>query len=107
MEAFAVPILPDKTDVWKAWMDELNGARRADFEDMNARHELTTHAAWLQANPDGSQMAIVATDGPGASTFLPKIAASDHEFDAWFRSKAGEVHPVHFSEPPPANPRVL
>jgi hypothetical protein len=70
VEAFAVPIKPGKEETWKSWVAETNGARKAEFDEMNERMGLTTHAAWLQQNPDGSQLAVVVLDGPGASEFL-------------------------------------
>ena len=107
MEAFAVPIKPEKVDTWKSWAAELNGARKADFDEMNERMGLTTHAAWLQQNPDGSQLAVVVLDGPGAPEFLGKLATSDHEFDKGFRASAEDIHPMDFSAPPPAPVRFL
>ena len=104
MEAMAVPILPGKLDVWEAWTGELTGPRKADFEDMNQRHGVTTHGAWLQQNPDGTSVAVVVIDGPGASGFMGKLATSDNEFDAGFRSKIEEVHGMNFSAPPPPAP---
>jgi hypothetical protein len=105
MEAFAVPIKPDKTGAWKAWIEELKGPRKAGFDELNARYDLTTHAAWLQENPDGSQLVVVVLDGTGAAGFLGGLATSDHEFDAWFRSMVEEIHPMDFSAPPPPAPQ--
>ena len=108
MEAFAVPIKPGKDETWKAWLAEATGPRKADFDEMNGRMGLTTHAAWLQTNPDGSQLAVAVIDGPGASEFLGKLATSDHEFDAWFRANVEDIHPMDFSGPlPPAPVRFL
>jgi hypothetical protein len=76
MEAIAVPIKPGKLETWKSWCGELTGARKAEFDDMNQRLGLTTHASWHQANPDGSDLALVVIDGPGADTFLGKIGAA-------------------------------
>ena len=61
MEAFAVPIKPGKEEAWKSWAAEISGARKAEFDDMNERMGLTTHAAWLQQNADGSQLAVVVS----------------------------------------------
>jgi hypothetical protein len=83
---------------------ETNGARKAEFDEMNERMGLTTHAAWLQQNPDGSRLAVVVLDGPGASEFLGKLATSDHEFDTWFRTNVEDIHPMDFSAPPPPAP---
>lgn len=108
MPAMAAPILPDKMDTWLAWSQEL--ADRADeFTDHNRRMGLTHHRAWLQRNPDGSAMAVVMHEGPGAETYLEKVAASDHAFDAWFRDKVSEIHGMHIApgEVPPANELVI
>jgi hypothetical protein len=104
VEAFAVPIKPGKEETWKSWIAETNGARKAEFDEMNQRMGLTTHAAWLQQNPDGSQLAVVVVDGPGASEFLGKLATSDHAFDRWFRTNVEDIHPLDFSAPPPPAP---
>jgi hypothetical protein len=104
MEAMAVPIKPGKLEAWESWCAELNGPRKAEFDDMNQRLGLTTHASWHQVNPDGSDLAVVVIDGPGAPTFFGKMVASDHEFDTWFRSVIEDVHPMDFSAPPPPMP---
>ncbi len=105
MEAMAVPIKPGKLEAWEAWCAELTGPRKAEFDDMNQRYNLTTHGAWLQANPDGSNLAVVVFDGPGASGFMGGMAHSDHEFDTWFRSSVEDFHPMDFSAPPPPAPQ--
>jgi hypothetical protein len=104
VEAFAVPIKPGKEETWTSWIAETNGARKAEFDEMNQRMGLTTHAAWLQQNPDGSQLAVVVVDGPGASEFLGKLATSGHAFDTWFRTNVEDIHPMDFSAPPPPAP---
>ena len=104
MEAMAVPIKPGKLETWKLWCGELTGPRKAEFDDMNERLGLTTHAAWHQANPDGSDLSVVVIDGPGAPTLLGKMATSDNEFDMWFRSSIEDIHPMDFSPPPPPMP---
>jgi hypothetical protein len=98
--AAAVPLLPGKTDAWRQWASELQGPRAAEFADFNERVGLSRHAAWLQQTPMGDLVVIIA-EGPGADTFFPKVAASVHEFDVWFRDTVREVHGVDFSNPPP------
>ena len=66
MEAMAVPIKPGKLETWTSWCAELTGPRKAEFDDMNQRHGLTTHASWHQANPDGTDLAVIVIDGPEA-----------------------------------------
>jgi len=104
VDTFAAPIKAGKLEAWESWVDELNGPRKAEFEDFNERYGLTTHAAWLQASPDGSHLVIVITDGPGSPMFMGKLATSQNEFDSWFRSGIEDVHPMDFSAPPPPAP---
>ncbi len=100
MGAIAVPIMPGQLEGWEAWIAELNGPRKAEFDDMNQRHGLTSHRAWLQQTPDG-QMVIAVHDGPGAEEFMGKLASSENEFDVWFRGNIERVHGLDFSAPPP------
>ncbi len=62
MEAMAIPIKSGKLQTWKSWCGELTGPRKAEFDDMNQRLGLTTHASWHQANPDGSELAATPRD---------------------------------------------
>jgi len=104
----AVPIKPGKLEAWETWCAELTGSRKAEFDDLNQRYGLTTHAVWHQANPDGSDLALVVLDGPGASEVMGKMAQSDHEFDVWFRSSVEDFHPMELSAaPPPAPVRLV
>lgn len=101
MAAMAAPIAPGKLDAWEAWIAELKGPRKAEFDDMNQRMGLTGHRVWLQQTPDGHHLAIIVHDGPGADAFMGKVMTSDHEFDAWFRGNVAEVHGMDLSAPPP------
>lgn len=98
--AMAAPLLPGKTDAWRKWIAEMEGPRAAEFADFNARRGLTRHAAWLQQTPMGDIVAVFI-EGPGAEAFMATVAASDDEFDVWFRDNVREVHGLDFSNPPP------
>ena len=100
MHAIRAPILDGKVDAWKEWCSELSGPRSAALKDSNRRLGLTRHAAWLAESPSGA-MVIVITDGPGSDDHMPKLAASDHEFDVWFKEKIKEIHGMDVTQPPP------
>ncbi|MGB0120211.1 MAG: hypothetical protein WBP55_04570 [Solirubrobacterales bacterium] len=101
MPAMAAPISADKLDAWEAWIAELAGPRKSSFDDMNARHGLSEHRAYLQPTPDGNFLALVVREGPGADDFLPAMLSSDNEFDQWFVKSIGEIHGINPEEPPP------
>jgi hypothetical protein len=101
MPAIAVPLAADKLDDWEAWIGELNGPRKAAFDDMNARHGLTEHRAYLQQTPDGSFLVIAVHEGPGGDSFIADVVSSDDEFDQWFMKALGDLHGIDASGPSP------
>lgn len=108
MGAFAAPLPAENLGIWRAWIDEINGPRRAEFDDMNARHGVTDHRAYLQPTPDGNYLVVVVTDGPGGDAFMHAASTSDHEFDQWFLGTAARMHGFDLSEGlPPAPERAL
>ena len=101
MPGMVVPLAADKVDAWEAWIGELKGTRHAEFDDMNDRHGITEHRAYLQPLPDGSYATLVVIEGPGADGFLPSMMGSDHEFDRWFVGSIGDLHGMDGSAPVP------
>jgi len=108
MGAFAAPLPAKNFDAWKGFIDDLTGPRRAEFDDMNARHNITEHRAYLQPTPDGNYLVVVVIDGPGGDQMMMNVGMSDHDFDKWFMGKVVEVHELDMSAGPPPTPeRVL
>ena len=102
MGAMAVPVPAEKLDQWHAWIDELNGPKKAEFEASNARNGLTSHRAWLQKNPDGTHVVIALHEGPQADTYLQNLAASQDPFDHWFLGSLADAHGMDPAGPLPA-----
>ncbi len=100
MAAFVIPLVPNKVGAWRTWIHELHGPRKEEFEDFNERMQLTAHRVWLSEGAQGP-LAIVIHEGPGASTFMESLAASQHPFDRWFRERISEYHGIDFSQPRP------
>jgi hypothetical protein len=98
----AVPVPAEKLDQWHAWIDELNGPKKAEFEASNARNGLTSHRAWLQKNPDGTHVVIALHEGPQADTYLENLAASQDPFDHWFLGSLADAHGMDPAGPLPA-----
>jgi len=107
MGMMAVPILPDQVEAWKGWLAALEGEKQEAWEDFNQRYGLTVHRVWLQANPDGSHLALVNTEGPGDGGFIPKLSQSSHDFDKWFRENIQKIHGMDLSQGPPGPPPEL
>jgi len=101
MPAMATRLSADKLDAWEPWVAEVNGTRKAESDDMNARHGLTEHRACLQPTPDEGYLVLVTQEGPGSDTFIANAMSSDHEFDHWFARSIAEVHEIDTSGPMP------
>ena len=88
--AVAFPILPGKTDEWRAWMADLNGPRRDEFQASRRAagvHERT----FLQPTPMGDLVIVtIEGDDPGHA-FATMMAAKD-AFTTWFIERATAVH---------------
>lgn len=101
MGAMAAPLAAANLGAWEAWIGELKGPRKAEFDDMNARHGVTDHRAYLQPTPDGNFLVLIMHDGPGADAFMANAMGSDNEFDQWFMGQVVAIHGIDPSGPPP------
>ena len=94
--AVAFPIAPGKTDEWKKFIAELNGARRADFvasrKGIGARER-----TFLQPTPMGD-LVVVTLEGDDPAQAFGKFVSSKDPFTLWFLERAKEVHGVDLTQ---------
>ena len=108
MPGMIAPLAADKIGDWETWIAELSGPRKTEFNDMNTRHGLTEHRAYLQPMPDGSYSVLVIHEGPGGDGFMANAMSSDNEFDRWFMESVATIHQLDPSGPlPPLAERRL
>jgi len=101
--AFAVPILPGKTDADRAAMESCrSGERQADHAASRARAGITRESVWIQSTP-GGDVAVVVLEGDDIGAAMGTLATSQEPFDTWFREVLKDVHGIDPSEgfPPP------
>ena len=90
--AVAFPILPGKTPEWRAWVDEINGPRHAEFA--NSRQQAGVHErTFLQSTPMGD-LVIVTLEGDDPAASFGRMASATDEFTKWFIERAQAVHGV-------------
>ena len=90
LAATAFPILPGKTDDWRRFMGELNGARRQEYEA--SRKALGIHErTFFQPTPMGD-MVIVTLEGDDPGGAFARFANSTDPFSTWFLAKVKELH---------------
>jgi hypothetical protein len=101
--AFAVPILPGKTDVDRAAIESCrSGERQADHAASRARAGITRESVWIQSTP-GGDVAVVMLEGDDIGAAMGTLATSQEPFDTWFREVLKDVHGIDLSDgfPPP------
>ena len=100
---FAAPILPGKTEDWKAAVAELKGPRAAGHAESRAMHGVTREVVCLQETPMGDFVCVfMEADDP--DTVLQREMASEHPFDRWFsKTVLAECHGItpDGDSPPP------
>lgn len=88
--AFAVPILPGKTNNWKTFANELKTTWAKDFTE--SRKKLNLHErTFLQTTPTGD-FVIVTLEGTDPETSLKTFATSTEPFSKWFVNQVKEIH---------------
>ena len=88
--ASTFPILPGKTDAWRRFIGELNGARRAEYEA--SRKALgVRERSFLQPTPMGD-FVIVTLEGDEPGAAFAKFAAATDPFSSWFLAQVKELH---------------
>jgi hypothetical protein len=105
MIAVAFPILPGKTAEWRAWMDEVNGPRRAEFDasrEAAGVHERT----FLQQSPMGD-LVLVTLEGDDPGRAFGKMMSAYDAFTRWFTERAQAIHGVDLTVRPTGEPSEL
>jgi hypothetical protein len=92
------PIQKGKEDAARAFASETIGARRADFEALQARSNVTRETWTMQETPMGSFM-LVWFEGDVEKGFTD-LATSDSEFAVWFRGQVDDITGVDLGKPP-------
>lgn len=94
------PIKEGKLEAWKEWAESVNGEQKQVFNEFNKKYGLTRHDAWLAETPNGP-VVVALHEGPGAESFMQKVAGSNEGFETEFKNKLMEFHGMDISGPPP------
>jgi hypothetical protein len=97
--AFATPIVPGKTEEWRAFVAELTGPRRQEFAESRRRagvHERT----FLQSTPAGD-VVISTLEGDDPAGAFQRMMQEGDEFTRWFLQAVQRVHGVDLTQPLP------
>jgi hypothetical protein len=94
--AVAFPIVPGKTEDWKKFIAELNGARRAEFvasrKSIGARER-----TFLQPTPMGD-FVVVTLEGDNPGESFGRFVSSTDPFTLWFLEQVKAVHGIDLKQ---------
>jgi hypothetical protein len=91
------PILKGKENEARAFAAETIGARKADFETLQARSNITRETWAMQETPMGSFM-LVWFDGDVENAF-GDLASHNSEFATWFRAQVKDITGIDLGAP--------
>jgi hypothetical protein len=101
--AFAVPILPGKTEADRSAMRSVSGGeQKAAHDSSRQRHGISREAVWIQQTPAGD-MAVVYLEGDDLQAAFAGLGSSQEPFDSWFRDIIRDIHGIDLAQgfPPP------
>ena len=93
------PILEGKEQAAREFAAETIGARKADFDKLQARSNVTRETWTMQQTPMGTFM-LLWFEGDVESVFSD-IATDSSEFATWLRAQVTDVSGVDLSVPMP------
>jgi hypothetical protein len=94
--AFTLPVVPGKEELDRETFEEMNGARRAEYESALRAAGISRHAVWHQNTPAGT-VAVVYVEADDESA-VGQFGSSDAPLNSWFREQMKEVHGIDISE---------
>lgn len=96
--AFMLPILPGQEETDRRFFEQLQGPRRAEYEEAWRRLGVKAERVWHQQTPDGT-FAVVYLEADDPERMFAGLASSDDPFVAWWREQILAVHGVDLTQP--------
>jgi hypothetical protein len=103
-----MPILPGKTADARAFMRELDGPRKSEFDQSERRIGITKELWYLATLPTGDQL-VGYMEAADFGQAVAQFSASKDPFDLWFKKRMADVTGVDLNNIPPgfAPPELL
>jgi hypothetical protein len=95
----AMPVLPGKTDQARAFIQQLDRSRRAEFDASERRIGITKELWYLARLPSGDHL-IGYMESIDFGSALQGFVGSRDPFDLWFKAQMHAVTGVDLNNPP-------
>jgi hypothetical protein len=97
---FALPILPGQTAAARAFLRELGGPRQQDLAACGQSVGINKETWAIQQTPQGDFF-VAYLAGEDLAHAFTQFAASQTEFDRWFKQQVQETTGADLNTPPP------
>jgi hypothetical protein len=97
---WVTPILEGKVQAARAFMAEMEGPRRKELELAEQRLGITKEIVFLAELDEGPAL-IFYMESSSHDDSVSTSAASDHEFDLWYKASLHDCTGVDLNDPPP------
>jgi hypothetical protein len=94
-----MPILPGKTDDARAFMRELDGPRKSDYDRSERRIGVAKELWYLATVPGGDQL-IGYIEAEHFGRTVAQFSASQDSFDLWFKQRMTDVTGIDLNNMP-------
>ena len=88
--AFVFSLRAGKTEEWRAWIAEILGPRRSEYEAFSRRAGLRTQRAYLQHTSQGDQ-AIIYLEGDDLQRTFQHLRTAQDQFTVWVRQRTKDL----------------
>lgn len=95
----AMPLLPGKTNEARAFLQQLDGSRRAEFDASERRIGITKELWYLAKLPAGDHL-IAYMESANFGSALQGFVGSRDTFDMWFKAQMQTITGVDLNNPP-------
>jgi hypothetical protein len=94
-----IPVLEGRSDEARAFMRELEEARRRDY-DRSERRIGIDREVWFMARGAVGDQLIAYMETPDFDRALAELARSQDEFDLWFKTRLRQATGLDLNDPP-------
>ncbi len=88
--AFIFPLRAGKTEEWRAWIMEILGPRRSEYEAFSRQLGLSAQRAYIQQTPQGDQ-AIIYLEGDDLQRTFQHLRTAQDPFSVWVRQRTKDL----------------
>jgi len=94
-----LPVLAGQSAAARTFMQQLDGARRDEFDRSERRIGISKELWFLAPLPSGDQL-IGYMESADFASALPMFVASRDPFDLWFKEQMASVTGIDLNNPP-------